>query len=238
MFRTRLGLAAFVCACAALAAWPAGASPLTVEFSGSIASLQDPNGIGDGSVAVGMPFAGSLTFDTTLSDQFERRDRSRYNPLFDSPLPFEFAVTLGPNTFLVNLPLLEEAGALAEINIFDGLPSAANGNDVDEFDLSLLFPGPTPPGLFAQQVRAHLLLTAPGGGAISSNALAQFPFDLAAFPDAQLIFEFLVPPRPGDNQPCCRLTAHGRIDRLRVVPEPSVAALLALGLALLVRRRR
>jgi hypothetical protein len=206
-----------------------------VEFSGAIAALQDPNAIGDGSIGVGTPFAGSLMFDTHLSDQFERPDLSRFNPAFDAPVPFEFSVTLGSTSFLVNLPILLEDDAAAEITIQDGLPSAAIA---DVFDLSVFFPTPTPPGVFAERVRANLVLTAPGGRTLSSNALTQVPFDLAAFPDARLIFEFAVRPRPGDNMPCCILTAEGRIDRLRVVPEPGAAGLLAMGLALLARRRR
>ena len=238
MSRTRFGLTALVCLWAALVAAPAGAVPLRVEFSGAIAALQDPNGIGDGSIVVGLPFAGSVTFDTTLSDQFERADRSRYNPVFDDPLPFEFSVDIGSNSFFVNLPSLMGGGALAQIDIFDGLPSAANGGNVDVFELAVVFLGSTPPGLFAREVGATLALTAPGGRTLTSNALAQVPFDLVAFPDAQLLFEFVVPPRPGDTQRCCTLSAQGRIDRLRVVPEPGAAGLLALGVALLARRHR
>ncbi len=232
MSRIRLGLTALVCLWAGVATSTAGASVITVAFSGSIVEVQDPTRIGDGSIVVGTPFSGSFTIDTTTPEnKVVNPDHPRiafFTPGWDG-IPFEFSARIGQQSFLVNLPLSSmDLGPRAGFDVLDGLPLDPNGGDVDQFRFGTAFASGSSPALSEQATAVTLLLSAPGGRAISSTSLARIPFDLAAFPDAQLTL-FM-----GDSG----FWALGRIDRLAVAPEPGAAGLLALGFALLARRRR
>ena len=230
MSRTGPGLTALVCLWAAVATSPAGASVITVAFSGSIVEVQDPMQTGDGSIVVGTPVSGSFTIDTTTPENSnpDHRGFAFFVPGRDG-IPFEFSARFGQQSFLVNLPLNSMAlGPRASFDVFDGLPFDPNGADVDQFQFGAAFASGGFQAFEEQATVVRLLLSAPGGRAISSTSLARIPFDLAAFPDAQLtLFR-------GDSG----FFARGRIDRLTVAPEPGAAGLLAFGLALLARRRR
>jgi hypothetical protein len=229
MSRTGLGVTALVCLwAAALAASPAGASVITLGFSGSIVDVQDPTRIGDGSIVVGTPFAGSFTFDTAIREQEglgPDPSRSFFVP-GEEGSPFEFSVRIGQQSFLANLDRNFDGDVGFSFDVLDG-PSAGTGENFDRFTVGASFAGRGFQFFEAGATQIQLALLAPSGQAISSTSLAQIPFDLAAFPDAQLFFRM-------DDQ----FTARGRVDRLAVVPEPGVAGLIALGLAQLARRRR
>ncbi len=229
MSRLGFGRTAFVCLAVAFAAWPASASNVTVAFSGSIVDVQDPDGIGDGSVVAGTPFAGSFTIDTTLREReesFPDPNRAFFVP-GEEGVPFEFSVTVGRQLFFVDLELNGMFGGPgAGFDIFDGPAPFGDEGNLDRFQFRTSFPPGNSLPFEQGGTLIDLVLSAPGGGAISSTSLEQLPFDLAVFPDARL--NLFVSPR---------FAARGRIDRLRVVAEPGAVGLLALGLAVLLRRR-
>jgi len=62
----------------------ANAYPVTFEFSGTINSIGDPDGLLDGSIVVGSPFAGTFTFESTMTDDLPG---DAHRGLYTSPAP-------------------------------------------------------------------------------------------------------------------------------------------------------
>lgn len=215
----------------AFAAAPAGATPITVAFSGTVTETHDLSGTNRGAFAPGTAFSGSFTFDSELDAiDFEPDPRiGQYRP--SSLLaPFDFSVSLGEASF-VSLPLFDATGPFFQIEVFDGPVRASDRFPAQAFD-SFRFGGGgfrtvgVPAEVDGGRVGIGLNLASQGNRALSSDSLLGVRFDLAQFQDASLTVTL------GGS-----FVVVGRIERLAVVPEPGAAGLLALGLALLARRR-
>jgi len=75
---------AFVAGVLATGVSPAHAYPVTFRFSGTIDGIGDPDGLLDGTIVVGTPFAGSYTFESTMTDDLPG---DAHHGLYTSPAP-------------------------------------------------------------------------------------------------------------------------------------------------------
>ena len=213
---------------------PAVAGSLTVSFTGTIDTLffttAGPGGSPadsgyDGSFSVGSPFSGSLTLNDAASDLDPSSDSGLYR--FDAP-PWSAAFQVGNYTFSAR-----------------GTGSCCSGFEVYVNDRlsgvdQVLFAVPNPSVIrvptnfpYMQDSGFYIFLRdSVTATALESDDLASVPFTLAAWPSASIEFRAVAAPTyPSDFH------ATGTLLTMVVVPEPSTALLLGLGVATFGIRR-
>jgi len=205
---------------ALVAAPVARAAPLQISFEGVISDFEDPDGVLDGSVGVGTPFSGSVSFDSSAADS---------NP---SPNEGEFAFALPPYAlaFAVGnyalVPSAELGVSTVSVLPFpgDAVIFAPRGGASVSGPLSLPVDG----------VTFNFRYDDPNGTTLSSTDLADVPFALASWPRVSVLFgiDVLFDPDLGDINSAFM---GGAVTSLSIVPEASALVLLvASGLVLWV----
>jgi hypothetical protein len=198
-------------------AGPALATPITVVFSGTIDIVDDPGGLTDGSIAVGVPFTGRATWDDAVTDTDPADPRSgKYK---GSAPPWTLEIHVG------NYDIAP--GALGvEISVLD---RAAPNPDPDVFSVAAQVASLSGPLSSPNVTTVPLLqLESAGNTLLGSDALTAVPLSLATW-DFARIDVFLI----GVEDPV--FAGFGGPIETFVVPEPATAVALGLGLAALGR---
>lgn len=194
------------------------AALITVEFSGTIDFIDDADGVTDGSVAEGVPFTGTATWDDAATDS------APGDPIFGnyhgSAPPWNLVLDVGSYAFAPGTGLGVRATVAnfpanrPEVDVFRVEAQAATVNGAPS--TSSLTAGPS------------FVLRSDGNAVLTSDALTGVPLSPSAwdfvgvevFMIAEEGFAFF----------------SGSIDQY-AIPEPATAAALSLGLALLGTRR-
>jgi len=201
----------------ALTAAPAAATPVMVQMSGTLTQVSGHTEVLDGSVSVGSSFSLTLTYDDELPDQ----DSNDCCFMHISPGVSLTGIT-GNYSFSsvgdVILFLINDVGGEDRI-VADALQGATAS-------------GPFPPGVYADETG---LLTVSLGdssqSALDSDALVDANWNLADYDSARFSTQWVIQPV---FQP---LDLFGQITSIQVIPEPSTALLIGLGLVVLAIRR-
>lgn len=208
-------------AVALLAAAPAAATPVRIDFSGTFSAALDPAGLLDG-LDLGTPFAGFVEYDSSWRASFQGN--------YSSPTASSGRIRItfaGGNTT-----------RLGEVRV-----SVVNdGPHGDELLVSSMFAPTSVIFTPTEILRFDLVIVAfrdPTGAMFSNEFLpGAMPPDLAA----QVETQGCRWSAPTQFQPCNALVedtflATLRIDSYTMVPEPASALLVALGISLLARVR-
>jgi len=189
---------------------PANAYPVTFEFSGTINSIGDSHGLLDGSVVLGTPFAGSVTFESTMTDDLPDDPHQGVYTSAGTPSSISMALTVGSYRF---------AGGGGDVLVQDFSDKDTLRVRTNDFASE---------GFFIAEMGVRF-----GdfdGTALASDALPMIPPVLALCEIRSLYLR-------GEEAGAPSFTLGGTVATL--TPEPiSIAALAIGGLVLLPHRRR
>jgi len=204
------GLLALALASAASAAF------ITVGFTGTVLEADDPEGITNGSVGVGAPVTGSLTFDDNVLPN---------SPGFPNLVTYSIPTPPSSMTIHAGSYTLDAAGLNA--TVVDYAPLDDPYSDVFQILTTHPYPGGLP-GVTGANASAHfgLVLADSTRNALSSGTLAAVPLTLAAWNSAEIDFGFDTD--TGSFQTVIRIDS---------LPEPSVFALALAACALFAGAR-
>lgn len=206
--RVRLILFALAAASSMLAT-AAQAVPITVELSGTVATVDDVDDLFGGAFSVGMPFTATIAYDTSVPDIDPSSTIGRYEENPASQL--SITMSLGGVDISTSTVTSEAIFVVrSDTNLF--LPSV---ND----------PVSTGPALIQMQ----MILDSSNPLAITSDELPT-SLNLADF-DGNRQMALVASSFPSFG------FVFADIETLTVVPEPGTGALLGLALAFLLRRR-
>ena len=196
----------------------ARAATIQIDFSGTVTTFEDDGAL-DGSIGVGTPFSGSVTFDPSASDTNAALDVGTY----DFPVP--------PNA------LSFTAGSYTVTSLLSfGVDTVVDAGGLDPGD-HVIFQTSSDVSL-SGTLSAELDGLAfnfrygdPDGGTLTSDALGDVPFGLAGWPSVEIVF--IVDVFDSETNESATAVVSGPVTSLSVVPEPSAWALLAIGSGLL-----
>ena len=97
---------------AALFARQGEAEPITVNFSGTINSVVDVDGLLDGSIVLGTPFAGSFTFESTEPDGDSDANRGLYEWVIGRGNASGFSYNMEVGNYAFESPLEDPDGSV------------------------------------------------------------------------------------------------------------------------------
>ena len=200
------------------------AAPITVFFTGSVILVDDPGSRLDGSITVGTPFSGSLSYDpAALADTLPDPSEGAYYP---DPADFSFSVVIGSYSLAYD----SGSAGLVEIGVHDNAPLFLH----DTYNV-------VPNGLTGLESIAGLVdsslqvfLGDSTQTALTSDSLSAVPLTTAAWDLRSFLLDLRV-----DAPSLSEASVEGDIEFL-AVPEPEGGLLLALGgaAALAAARRR
>ncbi len=201
----------------ALGSAPASAVPMTFQLSGSLTQVSDPRGLLPASLAPGATFEASLSFDAD---------------------PTCLVVTPTVCQYLAPLATLSLAvgGETVAVVLGSALVFVQDGAPVDGVSASVSTPKPLGEGFPPVWHWADVSLQDPSATALASSSLPPSLPDLALFPlrgfDAGGCYAAC-----GDD-PLDHFRIEGSLSAGSVVPEPSAAGLVGVGLTVLAARSR
>jgi hypothetical protein len=202
-------------------AQPALATPIALSITGSVTSISDPDSALDGSVTVGAPFTGLVSYETPGMAQ-------RGGTSFPTP-PAVISLEVGsllvssgpPSTGQLVITVLD--GTYFGVSYQEPDQPAGEGGDWIGFRIAL----PASNGPLVQSLRFEFV--DPSGQAVFDPSVPTGPLDL------DLLTGSLRLSASGVGGPT--FVVHGTVDSVALVPEPSTALLVAGGLALLYAAR-
>ncbi|MFH1420146.1 MAG: PEP-CTERM sorting domain-containing protein [Planctomycetota bacterium] len=209
-----------------LAPWfcvSAAATPVEFGFSGTVTSVNDPDGCFDSSITTGSAFFGSLSYDPAIVNDQEPGEPTLGDYRPDTPMSARVgSVDFITSGFIAivgdNQPWDDGMGGSGFRDVFAALnQNAFSSQGIDVFQMSLS-------------------LKDNGGTAFDDDGLPT-PEDMLAIGDFPDQADFLIAGRNPDD-PSQIISISGAVDLLNVTPEPATFALLgAVGLFLARRRR-
>lgn len=201
----------------ALITAPAAATTVTVQMSGTLTGVSGHTEVLDGSVSVGGGFSLTLTYDDALPDQSSPDCCGTYTSSTASVAGVTGNYSFSSTDILFFFVRNDDGGA-DRIDV-DALGGATAS-------------GPFPPGVFADDTGLlRISLVDSSQSALDSDALVDVNWNLADYDGATFSTQWVIQPV---FQP---LDIFGQITSIQVIPEPSTALLVALGLVAVAVRR-
>jgi hypothetical protein len=196
----------------------APAAPIQILFSGTITYFEETGTVLDGSVEVGTPFSGVLSFDTGAADGNPSSTFGSYS--FAVP-PYGFSFAVGGYSFASNTAFSATTvvSSTSDHVVFSPGPVSLSGSialPIDGYAFNLRYDDP-------------------GGATLASDALAAVPFALVSWPSVTVAWEIDV--FDEETNEFATAFMSGAVTALSVVPEASCAALLGVAGALLCAGR-
>jgi hypothetical protein len=202
-------------------AFSARAQTISFNFSGTIQSVNDPNSVLPNDITVGLPFSGTLTYDTSLVQDFVQADPNNGVYRFEGAAANHFSMNVGfgSHTLTVNpSPSLPNY-----IQAFLG-----SSHVLDHGAREFLLDGANPPGNLVDW-SANLRLDDSTATALPSDALPTSVPLLSDFTMTQFLFD-------ASNGPDTFLVTGG-VTSITPVPEPAafgaIVAAALVGFAVL-----
>lgn len=213
----------WIAAFALLGAIGSPAATVSFTFEGTLTTVSDSGGLLPTDLLVGMPFTGSVAYDTSAVADSAPGDPANAYYRFQGPAANDFTLTinLGPHTITVDpSPVLPN-------EVYVGYGAS---HQVEYQARYNLFNGARPPGSIVDW-HASLVLYDPTATALASDAIPQSPLSLGDFSDPYFYF--------GASNGADTYTLFGEITTLTPVPEPASTGLIGCGAAAiwLLRRR-
>jgi hypothetical protein len=204
-------------AVAALAAGPANATSVTVQISGTWDTVVDNAAVTNGSISVSTAFLATLVFDDTTADTNPSANVGDY---FFSAAASDLVLATGDYAFAL----------ISSSPISFGIDNNVAGQDgfglfAEHFTTS----GPLSAGASTGYGYANPALFDSTATAHSSDELTALPWDATAYNNTSFYFLIEVLGK-GSNK---FIELSGPITQLSVLPEPSIAPLVALAFATL-----
>lgn len=194
-----------------MAAGHADAAQFRFVITGTVATVDDVGNLYGGAISVGMPFSGSITYDTTMVDIDPTSEIGRYD---EDPVGSLMGLTMSVGGFDITTNPVVSDGTIVVRSDTDLFITRIN-----ELDST----GPPIDGL------EFLLHSSVNDAAITADTIP-FDFDLTAFDTTTLSFVT----QSGTDF----AFVFGDIETLIHNPEPGTAVLLGLGLVAIGLKRR
>lgn len=210
-----------------LAVSSARATPVTFYFSGTITAVSDANHLLDNSVAVGTPFDGHYTFESTAGDINGAPSLAQY---YSKGAAYEYVVHVGNYTIMRSGTATDDFGGI-EIDVGNN-NGGSDSYIVNSQGAVTVSPSLDPSAAFFRSV---LLLFNTDQTAFNSTNLPLTPPSLTPFTSPKGFNSFTADGYPAaGGSPLVHI--EGTLTSL--VPEPQSLALLGIGMAGLLRKRR